>query len=125
MYGAKVFVEEWKGFAKQKNSALQKAGGDWVLSLDADEEVEFGLAGEIQKALLDDPSTAGFWVARKNYFLGRWMRHGGFYPDRKLRLFRRGAGSFEERPVHEDVRLEGPAHRKPEGALAALRLSDS
>jgi glycosyltransferase involved in cell wall biosynthesis len=106
-YGAKVFIEEWNGFAKQKNSALQKASSDWVLSLDADEEVESALADEIQKVLLANPGTAGFWVPRKNYFLGRWMRHGGFYPDRKLRLFRRGAGSFEERLVHEDVRLEG------------------
>lgn len=106
-YSAKVFIEEWKGFAKQKNSALEKASCDWVLSLDADEEVEAALADEIQKALSADPGVAGFWVPRKNYFLGRWMRHGGFYPDRKLRLFRRGAGSFEERLVHEDVRLEG------------------
>jgi len=108
-YGAKVFIEEWKGFAKQKNSALQNAGGSWVLSLDADEEVEAALAAEIQKVLSADPAAAGFWVARKNYFLGRWMRHGGFYPDPKLRLFRRGAGSFEERLVHEDVHLEGQA----------------
>src|SRR5580704_7260874 len=77
-YGAKLFIEEWKGFAKQKNSALQKASGDWVLSLDADEEVEPALADEIQTALLGEPGAAGFWIARKNYFLGRWMRHGGF-----------------------------------------------
>jgi len=108
-YGAKVFIEEWKGFAKQKTLALQKAGCDWVLSLDADEELEPTLADEIQRALLADPGITGFCVPRKNYFLGRWMRHGGFYPDRKLRLFRRGAGSFEERLVHEDVHLEGKA----------------
>ena len=108
-YSGKVFIEEWKGFAKQKNSGLQKASGDWILSLDADEEVEPALADEMQKALSADPGNAGFWIRRENYFLGRWMRHGGFYPDRKLRLFRRGAGSFEERLVHEDVHLEGHA----------------
>ncbi len=104
---AKFFVESWKGFAAQKNSALAKASGDWVLSLDADEEVEPALAGEIRAVVSADPSVAGFWVPRKNFFLGRWMKHGGFYPDRKLRLFRRGAGQFEGRLVHEDLQLNG------------------
>jgi glycosyltransferase involved in cell wall biosynthesis len=106
-HGAKIFIEDWKGFGKQKNAALQKASCDWVLSLDADEEVEAALADEIQKVLSSDPEAAGFWIPRKNFFLGRWVRHGGFYPDRKLRFFRRGAGSFEERLVHEDVQLKG------------------
>ncbi len=110
-FRAKVFVEPWKGFAAQKNSALQKATGDWILSLDADEEVEPALAQEIRDALAGNPEAAGFWVPRKNFFLGRWVRHGGFYPDPKLRLFRRGAGMFEPRLVHEDVRVQGPTAR--------------
>ena len=57
--------------------------------------------------LAANPSVAGFWIPRKNFFLGRWIRHGGFYPDPKLRLFRRGAGEFEERLVHEDLRIDG------------------
>lgn len=104
---AQFFVERWKGFAAQKNSALRKATGDWILSLDADEEVEPALADEITSALLAEPSVAGFWIPRKNFFLGRWIKHGGVYPDRKLRLFRRGRGEFEDRLVHEDIRLEG------------------
>jgi glycosyltransferase involved in cell wall biosynthesis len=106
-FHAKFLVEPWKGFAAQKNSALQKATGDWILSLDADEEVEPPLAQEIRELLNENPAGAGFWIPRKNFFLGRWMRHGGFYPDPKLRLFRRGAGAFEDRLVHEDVRVQG------------------
>src|SRR5271168_2419669 len=90
-FHAKFFIEPWKGFAAQKNCALSKAAGEWVLSLDADEEVEPSLADEIREVLSASPSVAGFWIPRKNFFLGRWIRHGGYYPDRKLRLFRRGA----------------------------------
>lgn len=106
-FRAKLYVEPWKGFAAQKNSALAKATGDWLLSLDADEEVEPALAGEIRVALAANPSVKGFWIPRKNFFLGRWMRHGGFYPDPKLRVFRRGAGRFENRLVHEDAHVAG------------------
>ena len=106
-FRAKFHSETWKGFAAQKNSALAKATGDWILSLDADEEVEPALADEIHKVLAANPSVAAFWIPRKNFFLGRWIEHGGFYPDPKLRLFRRGAGQFEERLVHEDLRVEG------------------
>jgi glycosyltransferase involved in cell wall biosynthesis len=106
-FHAKVFVEPWKGFAGQKNSALAKATGDWILSLDADEELEPALAEEIRDTLAGNPTEAGFWIPRKNFFLGRWIRHGGFYPDPKLRLFRRGIGAFEDRVVHEDIRVQG------------------
>ena len=127
-YGAKVFLEEWKGFAAQKNSALDKASGDWILSLDADEEVEPTLAEEIGHYILGRArestqdgvpnrtiafiatTITGLWIPRKNHFLGRWIKHGGYWPDRKLRLFRRGAARFENRLVHEDVKLEGQAH---------------
>ena len=107
-YRAQFYVEPWKGFAAQKNSAIAKATGDWVLSLDADEEVEPALADEIAHTLAAAPSVAGFWIRRKNFFLGRWMQHGGYYPDQKLRLVQRSAAHFEERLVHEDMRLEGP-----------------
>jgi glycosyltransferase involved in cell wall biosynthesis len=140
-FGAKVFVEEWKGFAAQKNSAIDKATGDWILSLDADEELD----SELAEALTEQsdnkmrPRSAsrewcltmqgasggelfkdrpvGFFIRRKNYFLRRWIRHGGFWPDRKLRLFRRGKGNFETRAVHEDIFVDGPTVSIPLGAI--------
>jgi len=108
-YGAKVFVEPWKGYAAQKNSAIEKCSGDWTLLLDADEAVSKELALEIQRIVQQkDGGATGYWIPRKNLFLGRWLRHGGFYPDRKLRLFCRGRGRVEDRLVHETVKVEGP-----------------
>ena len=104
--GAKLFCEEWKGFAGQKNSAVAKCSSDLVLSLDADEEVSTSLAAEIQALLgADESSKKAYTLPRRNHFLGRWIRHGGYYPDRKLRLFPRGACIFQERQVHESMRL--------------------
>ena len=107
-YGAKTFTQEWKGYSAQKNSAIEKASGDWVLSLDADEVVEPELMEEILRIAEQNPLVNGYYIPRKNYFLGRWIRHGGFYPDRKLRLFRRGQGRFVDRPVHEVAEVTGP-----------------
>ncbi len=110
-YGAKIFVEAWKGFAAQKNSAMEKASMDWVLQLDADEALEPELASEMEAALQAGSALKGFWIPRKNFFLGRWIRHGGFYPDPKLRLVRRGAGRFEEYGAHPTIKLDGPTGR--------------
>jgi glycosyltransferase involved in cell wall biosynthesis len=110
-FGAQVFVEKWKGFAAQKNSAMEKASMDWVLQLDADERLEADLAAEIDSGLKDSAAVCGFWIPRKNFFLGRWIRHGGFYPDPKLRLIRRGAGRFEEYGAHPTIKVNGPTSR--------------
>lgn len=110
-YCAKIFAEKWKGFAAQKNSAMDKASMDWVLQLDADEALEAELAAEIENALKADTAVRGFWIPRKNFFLGRWIRHGGFYPDPKLRLIRRGAGRFEEYGAHPTIKVNGPTGR--------------
>jgi len=107
--GAKLYQEAWKGYAGQKNSAIAKANGNWVLSLDADEAVLPELAANIQRVVRgENEKIAGYYLSRRNLFLGRWIRRGGFYPDRKLRLFRRGQGEFVERAVHETMRVEGP-----------------
>lgn len=112
--GAKVFVEDWKGFAQQKNSALAKATGDWIFSLDADEEVSRELAANIKTLLKSGqpvPQFDGYMVARRNFFLNRWLKRSGFYPDRKLRLVKRGLGAFELRPVHESMKTVGRVGR--------------
>jgi glycosyltransferase involved in cell wall biosynthesis len=109
--GAKFLVEEWKGFGAQKNSAIAKCSGDWVLSLDADEEVSPELAEEIRGLLSGQPKYQMYFLRRRNFFLGRWIRRGGYYPDPKLRLFHRGDAQFEERVVHETIRPAGPAGR--------------
>jgi glycosyltransferase involved in cell wall biosynthesis len=110
-FRSRFFLEEWKGFAVQKNSALEKCSCDWILSLDADESLSDELAKEIWELLERDPPLDGYALPRRNLFLGRWMRFGGFYPDPKLRLFRRGAAEFEARPVHETVHFVGKAGR--------------
>lgn len=140
-FGAKVFLEEWKGYAAQKNSAIDKATGNWILSLDADEELDSELIDELTgrnekgipeghprewcltltggsgSAELAKGMAVGFLIPRKNFFMGRWIRHGGFWPDPKLRLFRRGIGQFEDRAVHEDVRVHGHKKKISSGAL--------
>jgi len=139
-FGTKVFIEEWKGYAAQKNSAIDKAKGDWILSLDADEEVNSELVEALTVPSADDRvpgrdsrewcltmghtgqdflkgEPVGFLVRRKNHFLGRWVRYGGFWPDPKLRLFRRGRGNFENRAVHEDVLVDGATGLIRHGAL--------
>lgn len=106
--GARVFEEPWKGFATQKNSAIAHTTGDWILSLDADEEVSPELALEIQSLLGGEPAFGAYRIPRLNHFLGEPLRHGGYWPDPKLRLFRRGAAQFAERPVHEIMQADGP-----------------
>jgi glycosyltransferase involved in cell wall biosynthesis len=110
-YGAKVFEESWKGYAAQKNSAIAKATSDWILSLDADEEVTSDLASEIMAVIRSADSHDGYFIPRRNLFLGKWIRHGGFYPDPKLRLFRQGKGTFEHREVHETMNVKGSTSR--------------
>ena len=112
-FGARVIERPWPGFAAQKNFALAQCTGDWVLSLDADEELSPDLQREVRTLLASNPPADAFRLKRRNLFLGRWIRHGGFYPDAKLRLFRRSAAGpalpprFSERPVHETMPFAG------------------
>jgi glycosyltransferase involved in cell wall biosynthesis len=106
-YRARVYQEGWKGFSAQKNSAIEKTSNEWVLSLDADERIGPELRQEIENTLQEGPPVDGYWIARKNYFLGRWVRYCGWFPDRNLRLFRKSRGRFTERAVHEKVEVQG------------------
>ncbi|MDE2483912.1 MAG: glycosyltransferase family 2 protein [candidate division NC10 bacterium] len=92
-YTDKVFRHPWAGFIEQKNFAISLATHDWILNIDADERVPDELRQAIEREL-STPRHDGYWIARRNYFLGRWMRHGGWYPDRVLRLFDRRKGRF-------------------------------
>jgi glycosyltransferase involved in cell wall biosynthesis len=107
-YGAKVFPEPWKGFAAQKNSAIEKGGGDWIFLLDADEVPSKQLVSDILDVVQkNQDGPVAFWMRRKNLFLDRFLMHGGDYPDPKLRLFRRGTGRVQDRLVHETIELKG------------------
>ncbi len=106
-YGARVYLEEWKGFSRQKNSAIDKTRNEWVFSLDADERISPALQQEIFKIMAEGPAQDGYYLARKNFFLGRWIRHCGWYPDFNLRLFRKSRGRFLEREVHERIEVTG------------------
>lgn len=108
--GARVIVEEWRGFGRQKNFAIEQCSSDWVLSLDADEEVSAALAKEIQDRLSGESAVDAYFLPRRNLFLGRWIKYGGYYPDPKLRLFHKGTARFEESTVHETLRYNGATH---------------
>ena len=119
--GARVVATaDWPGFGAQKNRALAHARGRWVLSLDADERVSTELAQSIQRAVAQHEAPMGYELSRLSSFCGQWMRHGDWYPDRVLRLFRREAGKFSSDMVHERVIVDGPVAR-----LAGELLHDS
>jgi glycosyltransferase involved in cell wall biosynthesis len=111
-YGAKVVREPWRGYAAQKNFAVEHCTQTWVLSLDADEEVSSGLAQEMRGVLAEPDALDGYWMPRRNLFLGRGLKHGGFYPDPKLRLFRRGLGFVTGRDPHDRIELKGVSQKR-------------
>ena len=107
-HGARVIVTpDWPGFGPQKNRALDRATGDWVLSLDADEWIEPALADEIRDAVARADAADGYEIPRRSRFCGKIVRHGDWRGDRVLRLFRRGQGRFSGDKVHERVIVEG------------------
>jgi len=91
----------------QKNFGFNKASYEWILSLDADERIEKELKEEIQKTIKTNTQFAGFWIPRKNYIFGKWIKHTGWYPDNQLRLFKKGSGKFESEHVHEHIKIDG------------------
>jgi len=105
--GAKVFTVDWTGYGPAKQYAAKQASGDWILSIDADEALSPNLADEIRGIVESSPPIDGYDVPRLTNFLGRWIHHCGWYPDRVLRLFRRGRGRFTNATVHEALIVDG------------------
>lgn len=130
--GASVYQEEWKGYGEQKKSAVAKASYDWILSLDADEALSPALCEEIQSLFMNSSDhsqsdnqskyptkmddTIGYKIPRRSYYLGRWIDHGGWYPDYQLRLFNRKYSNWDAQKLHEkvvapmEVKLENPMY---------------
>jgi glycosyltransferase involved in cell wall biosynthesis len=106
--GARVVVHAFEGFAAQKNFASEQARHDWILSLDADEELDSRAQQAVAGWKASSPQAAGYRWARCARYLGRWIRHSGWYPDYKLRLFDRRRARWEGAYVHESVVVNGP-----------------
>ncbi len=104
-FGCTVYIEDWKGYGPQKNSALEKCSNDWVLLLDADERVPAESADLIME-VVKAPSADAYTFKRKNYLHGRWLRHSGYWPDRQIRLVNRRMGCFQA-AIHERWTTEG------------------
>jgi glycosyltransferase involved in cell wall biosynthesis len=108
-FDCEIYNEAWRGFGPQKQSAIDKCTQPWILVLDADERIPQDTAAVLKKILSDsNVREAGFNFPRKNYFQGRWIKHAGWWPDRIVRLFRKGAGRMSEAVVHESVEVQGP-----------------
>lgn len=113
-YGARVVVEPWRGFAAQRNRAMELCTTPWVLFLDADERLSTALYHEIAQWLQSpqhrSASPVGYWIPRYNIFFGQTLRGGGWYPDHQLRLLRRGYAHYPQTQlVHEQAVLNGPS----------------
>ncbi|MDZ7269921.1 MAG: glycosyltransferase family 2 protein [candidate division KSB1 bacterium] len=131
----RLFVRPWPGFAAQKQFALEQARGEWVLSLDTDERVTPALAAEIQ-AVLQNPRADGYYIPRLSTFLGKFMRHGGWYPGHQLRLFRAARTRVSQKHAHEGFLVTGTrgylqhdllhdTHRTLEESLARMNRYSS
>ncbi len=106
-YTEKIFRRAWTGYVDQKNYAVEKASNNWVFSLDADERPSLELESEIRSLRSAGFQYAGYRIPRVAFFMGRWIRHGEWYPDYQLRLFDRRRGRWQGGRVHESVRVEG------------------
>jgi len=107
-FSGRVYETDWPGFGPQKNRALDRAAGDWILSIDADERVTPALRAEIEAAVADPRGNVAFRIPRLSSYCGKYIRRSGWWPDYVLRLFRKGSGRFTDDLVHERVVVDGP-----------------
>jgi glycosyltransferase involved in cell wall biosynthesis len=105
--GARVIESPWHGYAKQKNVAAQNAENEWILSLDADEALSEALEAEIWQLKKNGPEFHAYTMPRMAQYLGRWILHSGWYPDRKVRLYDRSKAIWVGEFVHESVQVDG------------------
>ena len=110
-HGARVEEASWHGYAAQKNIAAELAANDWILALDADESLSEALEAEIWQIKKAGPEFDGYSVPRMAQYLGRWILHSGWYPDRKVRLFNRKKATWVGEFVHESVKVNGSVGR--------------
>lgn len=108
-FGARVITNPWPGFGAQKQFAVEKAKHEWIFSLDADERVSAELKKSIDSLRSKTDLADGYRIARRTYYQGRWIRGGGWYPDRQLRLFKKSKGQWKQRHVHESVTMDPAA----------------
>ncbi len=106
-----VFERTWTNYSDQKNYADDLAEHPWILSLDADERLSPELREELMALAKGEPPCAGFSMPRRVFYLGRWIKHSGWYPDRKVRLFRKDCARWEGAYVHEDLAVRGEIRR--------------
>jgi glycosyltransferase involved in cell wall biosynthesis len=106
-YTDRVIINPWPGYAAQKNFADSQASHEWVLSIDADERVSPEVRRAIERLKSEGPRHDGYRLARRAWYLGRWINHSGWYPDYQLRLYRKDLARWQGEYVHESVRVEG------------------
>lgn len=107
-YTLRVSVRAWGGYGPQKNFAMDQATAEWILIVDADERVSQELKDEIEVVLAQGLPAVAYRIPRRNFYYGRWIKGAGQYPDRQLRLIRRGCGRYNDLPVHEHLDVDGP-----------------
>jgi len=111
-FTSRVFQRQWDGFIPQRNFSKRQATGEWILWVDADEVVSAALRREMEESLTDGPGTTqGFLIPRCTFYLGRWIRHGGWYPDLSVRLFRAEGHWWGGEEPHAAVQVKGPVKR--------------
>jgi len=122
-YSDRIYSREWTNYADQKNFGNVQATFPWILSLDADERLSPELQEEILKLRSEEPSVAAFSMPRQACYLGKWIRHSGWYPDRKIRLFRKDKAHWEGEYVHESLVVDGEV-KKLKGVLYHFTYRD-
>ncbi|MEA1981791.1 MAG: glycosyltransferase family 2 protein [candidate division Zixibacteria bacterium] len=106
-FNAKIVSPIWEGYGKAKNSGVDAACGEWILSVDADEELSEKLKVEIKEIINNSDACDGYYLKRKTKFMGQWILHCGWYPDYILRLFKKSKGRFDDKVIHERVIVMG------------------